>query len=208
MFSSLNLFHSQRYYRNLWPRGFLEARQEWSHKHLPQKCETFFIQTQNSMFSRPSETSNIGIDQFTNRPIEYCEFVIMSILLFLETLTFKLFLGHGQHLQVLWCLSVFLTFISVQRYFSLEGSLFKASKRWRQFSQKCLYIVYWFINSQKALREAPFPPRWNNHFKIKSESWFPRCFYWVRVFLDFWFVTLRPCDSWQFLRNVEESEFV
>ena len=92
MFSSLNLFHSQRYYRNLWPRGFLEARQEWSHKHLPQKCETFFIQTQNSMFSRPSETSNIGIDQFTNRPIEYCEFVIMSILLFLETLTFKRFL--------------------------------------------------------------------------------------------------------------------
>ena len=145
----------------------------------------FFIRTQNSMFSRPSETSNIGIDQFTNRPIEYCEFVIMSILLFLETLTFKLFLGHGQHLQVLWCLSVFLTFISVQRYFSLEGSLFKASKRWRQFSQKCLYIVYWFINSQKALREAPFPPRWNNHFKIKSESWFPRCFYWVSVFLDF-----------------------
>ena len=52
----------------------------------------FFIRTQNSMFSRPSETSNIGIDQFTNRPIEYCEFVIMSILLFLETLTFKLFL--------------------------------------------------------------------------------------------------------------------
>ena len=92
MFSSLNLFHSQRYYRNLWPRGFLEARQEWSHKHLPQKCETFFIQTQNSMFSRPSETSNIGIDQLTNRLIEYCEFVIMSILLFLETLTFKLFL--------------------------------------------------------------------------------------------------------------------
>ena len=168
----------------------------------------FFIRTQNSMFSRPSETSNIGIDQFTNRPIEYCEFVIMSILLFLETLTFKLFLGHGQHLQVLWCLSVFLTFISVQRYFSLEGSLFKASKRWRQFSQKCLYIVYWFINSQKALREAPFPPRWNNHFKIKSESWFPRCFYRVRVFLDFWSVTLRPCDCWQFVRNVEESEFV
>ena len=100
MFSSLNLFHSQRYYRNLWPRGFLEARQEWSHKHLPQKCETFFIQTQNSMFSRPSETSNISIDQLTNRLIEYCEFVIMSILLFLETLTFKLFLGHGQHLQV------------------------------------------------------------------------------------------------------------
>ena len=77
----------------------------------------FFIRTQNSMFSRPSETSNIGIDQFTNRPIEYCEFVIMSILLFLETLTFKLFLGHGQHLQVLWCFSVFLTFISYKDIF-------------------------------------------------------------------------------------------
>ena len=67
----------------------------------------FFIQTQTSMFCRPSETSNIGIDQVTNRPIEYCEFVIRSILLFIETLTFKPFLGHGQHFQVLGCLSVF-----------------------------------------------------------------------------------------------------
>ena len=57
------------------------------------------------MFSRPSETSNIGIDQLTNRPIEYWEFVIMSILLFLETLTFKAFPGHGQNLQVM--MSVF-----------------------------------------------------------------------------------------------------
>ena len=105
MFSSLNLFHSQRYYRNLWPRGFLEAGQEWSHKHLPQKCETFFLFKHRTRCLAVLQNHRaLGL---TNRLIEYCEFVIMSILLFLGTLTFKLFLGHGQNLQVLWCLSVF-----------------------------------------------------------------------------------------------------
>ena len=115
MFSSLNLFHSQRYYRNLWPRGFLEARQEWSHKHLPQKCETFFLfkhRTRCLAVLQKYQTLALA-----NWPIEHCDFVIMSILLFLETLTFKLFLGHGQHLQVLWCFSVFLTFISYKDIF-------------------------------------------------------------------------------------------
>ena len=76
MFSSLNLFHSQRYYRNLWPRGFLEAHQEWSHKHLPQKCETFFY-SNTDLYVLPSfrdiEHWHWPSDQSTDWILRVCD---------------------------------------------------------------------------------------------------------------------------------------